>query len=125
VEKALQSWLQPDDQFYSPRIIEKIPYNLAQAAVLAVKAGTDLLLGPRGLSDTQNMIFGLKQAVTSGQIAESQIDASVTRILELKLKYKIIPHDKALQLARVMGSVEQENGGSVGEVRGGHASSQM
>ena len=43
-------------------------YSLAQAAVLAVKAGTDLLLGPRGLADTQSMITGLKQAVTSGQI---------------------------------------------------------
>src|SRR5690242_16292412 len=75
-------------------------YNLAQAAVLAVKAGTDLLLGPRGLADTQNMIFGLRQAVTSGQISESQIDASVTRILLLKLKYKILSHDKALQLAQ-------------------------
>lgn len=77
-------------------------YNLAQAAVLAVKAGTDLLLGPRGLADTQNMIFGLHQAVTSGQISESQIDASVTRILLLKLKYKILSHDKALQLAQVV-----------------------
>ncbi len=38
-------------------------YSLAQAAVLAVKAGTDLLLGPRGLADTQNMIYGLHQAV--------------------------------------------------------------
>jgi beta-N-acetylhexosaminidase len=74
--------------------------------VLAVKAGTDLLLGPRGLADTQNMLFGLRQAVTSGQISESQIDASVMRILELKLKYKIIPHDKALQLAQIVGNGE-------------------
>src|SRR5207248_5079040 len=33
-------------------------YSLAQAAVLAVKAGTDLLLGPRGLSDAQNIFLG-------------------------------------------------------------------
>ena len=75
-------------------------YSLAQAAVLAVQAGTDLLLGPRGLADTQHMIFGLHQAVMNGQISQAQIDASVTRILEMKLHYKIIPHDKALQLAR-------------------------
>ena len=75
-------------------------YSLAQAAVLAVQAGTDLLLGPRGLADTQHMSFGLHQAVMNGQIAQAQIDASVTRILEMKLHYKIIPHDKALQLAR-------------------------
>lgn len=73
-------------------------YSLAQAAVLAVKAGTDLLLGPRGLADTQNMIAGLHQAVTNGQISIDQINASVQRILELKLHYKIVTHDSALQL---------------------------
>ena len=73
-------------------------YSLAQAAVLAVKAGTDLLLGPRGLSDTQNMIFGLHQAVTSGQISMEQINASVQRIIEMKLQYKILTHDRAMQL---------------------------
>ena len=73
-------------------------YSLAQAAVLAVKAGTDLLLGPRGLSDTQNMIFGLHQAVTSGQISMAQINASVQRIIEMKLQYKILTRDKAMQL---------------------------
>ena len=73
-------------------------YSLAQAAVLAVKAGTDLLLGPRGLSDTQNMIFGLHQAVMSGQISMDQINISVQRIIEMKLHYKILTHDKALQL---------------------------
>ncbi len=73
-------------------------YSLAQAAVLAVKAGTDLLLGPRGLHDTQNMIFGLKQAVENGQISQAQIDASVQRILELKLRYKIIQPEQALRM---------------------------
>src|SRR5947209_2712714 len=73
-------------------------YSLAQAAVLAVKAGTDLLLGPRGLSDTQNMIFGLHQAVTSGQISMAQINASVQRIIEMKLQYKILTHERAMQL---------------------------
>ena len=74
-------------------------YSLAQAAVLAVKAGTDLLLGPRGLADTQNMIYGLHQAVMNGQISQAQIDASVARIVEMKLHYKILSHDKAMQLA--------------------------
>src|SRR6266480_2714135 len=74
-------------------------YSLAQAAVLAVQAGTDLLLGTRGLADTQNMIYGLHQAVMNGQISQTQIDASVSRILEMKLHYKILSHDKAMQLA--------------------------
>ena len=75
-------------------------YNLAQAAVLAVKAGTDLLLGPRGLHDTRFMVTGLRQAVEKGQISMNQVNASVQRILELKLRYKIISHDKALQLLK-------------------------
>jgi len=73
-------------------------YNLARAAVLAVKAGTDLLLGPRGLADTQNMLFGLRQAVMNGQISINEINASVQRILEMKLHYKILTHNGALQL---------------------------
>ncbi len=75
-------------------------YSLAQAAVLAVKAGIDLILGPRGLADTVNMLSGLRQAVVSGQISESAINASVERILQLKMQYKIISHSQALQLAR-------------------------
>ena len=81
-------------------------YSLSQAAVLAVKAGTDLLLGPRGLADTQNMIVGLRTAVLNGQIPLSQIDASVTRILTLKLKYKIIPRAEADLLARYFNASE-------------------
>jgi beta-N-acetylhexosaminidase len=80
-------------------------YSLAQAAVLAVKAGTDLLLGPRGLADTQNMIFGLHQAVMNGQISVAQINASVQRIIELKLHYKILARAKALQLSDTRNSV--------------------
>ncbi len=80
-------------------------YSLAQAAVLAVKAGTDLLLGPRGLADTQNMIFGLHQAVMNGQISVAQINASVQRIIELKLHYKILTRAKALQLIDTRNSV--------------------
>jgi|GEM_PF-527244 len=75
-------------------------YPLPQAATLAVKAGIDLILGPRGLTDTQNMLNGLYQAVTTGQISESAINASVERILELKMQYKVIPYSEALKLAR-------------------------
>jgi beta-N-acetylhexosaminidase len=81
-------------------------YKLARAAVMAVKAGTDLLLGPRGLAETQSMLAGLKRAVTSGEITTSQVDASVTRIIALKLKYKLISRDAALQLGGFTGSSE-------------------
>jgi beta-N-acetylhexosaminidase len=81
-------------------------YSLSQAAVLAVKAGIDLILGPRGLAETQTMIAGLHRAVTSGQLSMSQIDASVTRILQLKLQHNVISRDQALQLAGITGNSE-------------------
>lgn len=92
-------------------------YTLAQAAVLAVKAGTDLLLGPRGLAETQTMMYGLKQAVLNGTLTQSQIDASVTRILALKLQYKILSHAQGLQMAGVLG--DSESRGSVESGQGG------
>jgi beta-N-acetylhexosaminidase len=73
-------------------------YPLARAAVLAVKAGEDLLLGPRGLAETRTMLTGLRQAVQKGDLLMSQIDDAVHRILQLKLHYGIINHARALQL---------------------------
>ena len=73
-------------------------YSLAQAAVLTVQAGTNLILGPRGLGDTQRMLAGLKQAVQSGHISMEQIDNSVELLLEMKLHYHILTREKALQL---------------------------
>lgn len=83
-------------------------YDLSHAAVLAVKAGTDLLLGPRGLTETATMLEGLTQAIHSGTISLQQIDASVTRILALKLKYNVISHEQALLLAEVLEPGEQQ-----------------
>jgi beta-N-acetylhexosaminidase len=73
-------------------------YPLAQAGVLAVQAGTNLLLGPRGLGETVTMLDGLKQAVTSGQIPQAQIDTSVELLLEMKLHYHILTRAQALQI---------------------------
>ena len=87
-------------------------YPLPQAAVMAVKAGEDLILGPRGLTDTQNMLNGLYQAVTSGQISVNVINASVERILALKMQYKVIPYAEALKLARTDVSAETSTPGT-------------
>ncbi len=73
-------------------------YSLSQAAILAVNAGTNLILGPRGLHETQTMLTGLKQAVTNGTISMEKINASVQYILEMKLHYKVLTHAQALQI---------------------------
>jgi len=59
-------------------------YSEAQAAVVAVEAGDDLLMGASTPSDVATMITGLKEAVSSGQISEQRIDDSVRRILTMK-----------------------------------------
>ncbi len=57
------------------------PAGAARAAVESVKAGNDVLLIPSDLDSSYN---GLLQAVRSGEIPESRIDASVLKILESK-----------------------------------------
>lgn len=73
-------------------------YSLGQAAILAVNAGTNLILGPRGLQDTQTMLAALKQAVTNGTISMDKINTSVQLDLALKLHYKVLSRAQALQL---------------------------
>ena len=59
-------------------------YTEAQAAVLAVEAGDDVLMGASTPGDVAAMITGLKQAVNAGQISQQRIDDSVRRILMMK-----------------------------------------
>ncbi len=71
-------------------------WTLAQAAVLAVEAGNDILLGPYNVQGVQQVIDALQTAVTSGQISKARIDLSLQRILALKIKYglmKVPPQD--------------------------------
>jgi beta-N-acetylhexosaminidase len=59
-------------------------YSSGEAAVLAVNAGVDMLLMP---ADPQAAYSAVLNAVKSGRISESRIDASAARILALKKKY--------------------------------------
>ncbi|MBR1673301.1 MAG: glycoside hydrolase family 3 protein [Fretibacterium sp.] len=56
-------------------------YTPAEAAVLAVEAGNDILLIPW---DYQEAFNGVLDAVQSGRISEGRLDGSVLRILKLK-----------------------------------------
>ncbi|MDO5136510.1 MAG: glycoside hydrolase family 3 N-terminal domain-containing protein [Eubacteriales bacterium] len=58
-------------------------YTSAEAAKLAVKAGMDIMLAPRSLSDA---VKGIGDAVRSGEISEERINESVRRILTVKKK---------------------------------------
>jgi beta-N-acetylhexosaminidase len=66
-------------------------YTEAQAAVMAIQAGDDLLMGASTPADVASMIQGIKQAVNDGQISQQRIDDSVRRILMLKYQMGLLP----------------------------------
>lgn len=73
-------------------------YSLAEASVAALKAGVDILLMQMPGNTRPGTVFeefdeayrAVLEAVRSGEISETRLDASVRRILELKIKRKII-----------------------------------
>ncbi len=62
-------------------------YSPAEAAVLAVEAGDDILLGVYNIPEA---LQGIRNAVGSGRISESRIDESVTRILQQKVNMGLL-----------------------------------
>ena len=64
-------------------------YNISEAAVKSVQAGTDIVLVCHGYDNEASVINALKNAVAKGEISKERIDQSVYRILILKKKYKL------------------------------------
>ncbi|ABR47506.1 glycoside hydrolase, family 3 domain protein [Alkaliphilus metalliredigens QYMF] len=62
-------------------------YTSAEAAVLAIEAGVDILLMPRSLEEAYG---GVLEAVSLGLITEERIEESVRRILQVKLKRGVL-----------------------------------
>lgn len=58
-------------------------YGQGEAAVLAFLAGSDILLQP---SDPEAVARAMEAAVREGRISEARLNASVRRILELKMR---------------------------------------
>lgn len=61
-------------------------YKHADAAVMAVKAGCDMLVSPGNFQKAYN---GILDAVNSGEITEERIDESIRRIYRVKYKNAI------------------------------------
>ncbi|MEI2358879.1 glycoside hydrolase family 3 protein [Mesobacillus zeae] len=65
-------------------------FGAVDAAVRAVKAGTDIVLMPVRLEEVAE---GLLKAAESGEISEDRIDRSVSRVLTLKIKRGILKQE--------------------------------
>ena len=87
-------------------------FGPVDAAIRAVKAGTDIVLMPVGLEE---VAAGLLEAVKTGEISEDRIEESVRRILTLKVKRGVIKEetpvsveDKIANAVKVVGSAKHK-----------------
>jgi beta-N-acetylhexosaminidase len=62
-------------------------YDEAQAGLMALEAGADMIMFASSIAAAVQSMQLIEQAVQSGQLPMAQLDASVTRVLELKQKY--------------------------------------
>jgi beta-N-acetylhexosaminidase len=76
------------DALYQANVIAR--FTFAQAAVLAIEAGNDMVSGVYSPAIMRGVVTALKAAIAAGKLAQAQVDASVTRILALKLRYTLI-----------------------------------
>jgi beta-N-acetylhexosaminidase len=67
------------------------PLSLAEASVLALEAGNDILEGPSTSAQVQDIIDAVNAAVQSGKLTKARIDASVIRVLTLKMDFNVMP----------------------------------
>ncbi|MCX7678420.1 MAG: beta-N-acetylhexosaminidase [Spirochaetes bacterium] len=65
-------------------------YDIGEAAVKAIQAGADIILISSYGSALKKIQSALRAAVKRGDISQERLDASVNRIIELKLRYKIM-----------------------------------
>jgi beta-N-acetylhexosaminidase len=75
------------DDFTMGAIVQN--YNIGQAAVKSIQAGSDIVLVCHDFDKQTAVISALKMAADTGKLTMERIDESVYRILKLKEKYGI------------------------------------
>jgi len=66
-------------------------WSFPEAAVLAIKAGDDMIVGASGVPELTVDFAALKQALKDGTLSKRRINESVVRILALKMQYHVMP----------------------------------
>jgi beta-N-acetylhexosaminidase len=61
------------------------PLTLAQAGVMALQAGDDMLMGAGNPTNVEDMISAIKAAIQNGTLTKARIDEAATRIITLKM----------------------------------------
>jgi len=77
------------DALYMRGITEK--WSMPEAAVLALNAGNDMLLGPTDQDQMIQMLNALKAALKNGRLSKARVDEAATRIIALKMQYHLMP----------------------------------
>jgi beta-N-acetylhexosaminidase len=88
-ELGFQGVVITDDVFHMEALSARYPGP--QAAVLAVEAGADEIIGPYSYHTVQQAKDAMKQAISNGTLSKDRIDLSVERILTLKIRMGLIP----------------------------------
>ena len=76
-------------------------YGAAQSAVLALKAGADILLMP---ADPKGAIDAIVAAVGRGEVSEARLDSSVARVLAAKARADLF-HARVVDVNRIAATV--------------------
>jgi beta-N-acetylhexosaminidase len=90
-ELGFQGVILSDSLYMGGVVVNGEPLSLVDACVLALEAGNDILEGARSSDEVQAIIRAISAAVQSGKVTKAQIDASVTRVLTLKMDFNVMP----------------------------------
>ncbi len=77
------------DALYMQGIVKQ--WSMNTAAVMALNAGNDMLMGPTGADQMLSMINALKAALQNGTLSKARVDQAATRIIALKMEYHLMP----------------------------------
>ena len=70
----------------------------ANASVLALQAGCDMLLDIAGSDQVAAVNTAIKAALQDGTLTQARIDEAVTRILTLKMERNVVPSIQGVNL---------------------------
>lgn len=76
------------DALYMDGVSNKYPF--VQAAVMAIEAGNDMIMAPFAPNMISGITDWLKSDLASGAYSMAQLDASVTRIIALKIRFHLL-----------------------------------